>query len=177
MAPVTVGKNATIGAGSTITKDVEDGGDQLFYIHFKKPNDVRNMTFLVNKHPDRDDDRWLFIPSIKMVKRIAASDARAAFVGSDYTYEDISGRHPNNDNTELVGEEDLDAALVSGASIALFDSGEEISEHCQGGSRSRDHERLGNGVTVGKGWILYLMFKNKAPIMHRGMVNSVNLGG
>lgn len=90
-----------------LRKDVADGGDQWFYIYFKKPNDVRGMTFLVNKHPDRADDRWLFIPSIKMVKRIAASDARAAFVGSDYTYEDISGRHPSNDNAELAGEEDL----------------------------------------------------------------------
>lgn len=60
---------------------------------------------------------------------------------------------------------------------AAFDSGEGISEHCQGGLRSRDHERLGNGVMVGKGRFFYLMFKNKAPIMHRGMVNSVNLGG
>ncbi len=60
---------------------------------------------------------------------------------------------------------------------AAFDSGEEISEHCQGGRRSRDHERLRNGVMVGKGRFFYLMFKNKAPIILKGMVNSVNLGG
>jgi len=90
-----------------LRKDVKDGGDQWFYVYFDKPNDVREMTFLVNKHPDAADDRWLFIPSIRMVKRIAASDARAAFVGSDYTYEDISGRHPSNDNAEMVGEEEL----------------------------------------------------------------------
>ncbi len=90
-----------------LRKDVSDGGDQWFYVYFDKPNDVRDMTFLVNKHPDAADDRWLFIPSIKMVKRIAASDSRAAFVGSDYTYEDISGRYPSNDNAEMAGEEDL----------------------------------------------------------------------
>jgi len=90
-----------------LRKDVEDGGDQWFFVHFKKPNDVRDMTFLVNKHPSAPDDRWLFIPAIKMVKRIAASDARAAFVGSDYTYEDISGRHPSEDAQEMLGEEEL----------------------------------------------------------------------
>jgi len=95
-----------------LRKDVTDGGDQWFYVYFDKPNDVRDMTFLVNKHPDRADDRWLFIPSIKMVKRIAASDARAAFVGSDYTYEDISGRHPNNDNSELLADEELNGRKV-----------------------------------------------------------------
>lgn len=90
-----------------LRKDVTDGGDQWFYVYFDKPNDVRDMTFLVNKHPHGPDDRWLFIPSIKLVKRIAASDARAAFVGSDYTYEDISGRHPSEDNAEYLGEEEL----------------------------------------------------------------------
>jgi outer membrane lipoprotein-sorting protein len=95
-----------------LRKDVVDGGDQWFYVYFEKPNDVREMTFLVNKHPDADDDRWLFIPSIKMVKRIAASDARASFVGSDYTYEDISGRHPNNDNSELLADEELNGRKV-----------------------------------------------------------------
>ncbi|MDX8395706.1 MAG: outer membrane lipoprotein-sorting protein [Mariprofundaceae bacterium] len=88
-----------------LRKDVEDGGDQWFYVYFKKPNDVREMTFLVKKHPHAADDRWLFIPSIRMVKRIAASDSRAAFVGSDYTYEDISGRHPSEDVAQLMGEE------------------------------------------------------------------------
>jgi outer membrane lipoprotein-sorting protein len=95
-----------------LRKDVSEGGDQLFFIYFRKPNDVRDMTFLVKKHPKADDDRWLFIPSIRMVKRIAASDARSAFVGSDYTYEDISGRHPSKDNAELLGEEELNGRKV-----------------------------------------------------------------
>lgn len=95
-----------------LRKDVVDGGDQWFYVYFKTPNDVREMTFLVNKHPQTADDRWLFIPAIRMVKRIAASDARSAFVGSDYTYEDISGRHPSADVAELLGEETLNGQAV-----------------------------------------------------------------
>ncbi len=95
-----------------LRKDVEDGGDQWFYIYFKKPNDVRGMTFLVNKHAHAADDRWLFIPAIRMVKRIAASDSRSAFVGSDYTYEDISGRHPSADHAELLGKEKLNGHKV-----------------------------------------------------------------
>ncbi|MDQ6961067.1 MAG: outer membrane lipoprotein-sorting protein [Mariprofundaceae bacterium] len=90
-----------------LRRDVEDGGDQWFYVFFKKPSDVRGMSFLVNKHPHADDDRWLFIPAIKMIKRIAASDARSAFVGSDYTYEDISGRHPSSDSAEMMTEESI----------------------------------------------------------------------
>jgi len=95
-----------------LRKDIKDGGDQLFFIYFIKPNDVRNMTFLVKKQVDKDDDRWLFIPSIKMVKRLAASDARSAFVGSDYTYEDISGRHPDKDRHEYLGEEKINDRMA-----------------------------------------------------------------
>ncbi|MFQ5355602.1 MAG: outer membrane lipoprotein-sorting protein [Mariprofundaceae bacterium] len=95
-----------------LRKDVSEGGNQWFFIYFRKPNDVRDMTFLVSKHPKADDDRWLFIPSIKMVKRIAASDARSAFVGSDYTYEDISGRHPSEDIAEMIGEDEFNGRKV-----------------------------------------------------------------
>ncbi|MDX8402492.1 MAG: outer membrane lipoprotein-sorting protein [Mariprofundaceae bacterium] len=91
-----------------LRKDVAEGGDQMFFVHFRKPADVRGMSFLVHKHPLGDDERKLFIPAIRMVKRIAPGDARTAFVGSDYTYEDISGRHPSKDDSELLGEETLD---------------------------------------------------------------------
>lgn len=90
-----------------LRKDVAEGGEQKFFVYFKTPADVRNMTFMVDKHPLGDDDRWLFIPAIRMVKRIAPGDARTAFVGSDFTYEDISGRHPSKDVSELLGEEEV----------------------------------------------------------------------
>jgi outer membrane lipoprotein-sorting protein len=59
------------------------------------------------KHPGRDDDRWLYIPSIDLVKRIATSDKRTSFAGSDFTYEDVSGRDLDEDEYELVGQETL----------------------------------------------------------------------
>ena len=49
--------------------DVEDGGKQHFYVYFKKPSDVRKMAFLVHKHIDRDDDRWLYLPALDLVKK------------------------------------------------------------------------------------------------------------
>lgn len=44
-------------------RDEEDGGDQFFYVFFKNPPDVRRMAYLVWKHVDRDDDRWLYLPA------------------------------------------------------------------------------------------------------------------
>ncbi len=76
----------------------EQGGDQKFFMYFFQPADVKDMTFMVYKYPERDDDRWLFVPAINMVRRIAAQDKRSSFVGSDFTYEDISGRDIQDDN-------------------------------------------------------------------------------
>jgi outer membrane lipoprotein-sorting protein len=87
-----------------LRKDVTDGGDQKYFVYFQKPPDVRRMTYMVHKHadPGKDDDRWLFLPALNLVKRIAASDKRTSFVGSDFLYEDVSGRSLEEDTHELI---------------------------------------------------------------------------
>ncbi|MBI5420197.1 MAG: outer membrane lipoprotein-sorting protein [Deltaproteobacteria bacterium] len=86
-------------------RNVKAGGDQKYFILFLQPADVRDMTFLVWKYPQRDSDRWLYLPAIKLVKRIAANDKRSSFVGSDFSYEDVSGRAVEEDNHALLREE------------------------------------------------------------------------
>ncbi len=76
--------------------------EQKFYVYFHKPADVAKTVFIVHKHITRDDDRWLYLPALDLVKRIAASDKRSSFVGSDFVYEDLSGRSLNLDRHELV---------------------------------------------------------------------------
>jgi hypothetical protein len=66
-------------------------GDRLL-IRFTFPNDIRGTSFLVWEHPAQDDERFLFLPSLGRVRRIAGSEAQESFVGSDFTYEDIGGR-------------------------------------------------------------------------------------
>ncbi|MHB1012475.1 MAG: outer membrane lipoprotein-sorting protein [Desulfobacteria bacterium] len=86
-------------------RNVKAGGDQKYFLLFLQPADVRDMTFLVWKYPQRDSDRWLYIPAIKLVKRIAANDKRSSFVGSDFSYEDVSGRAAEEDSHTLLREE------------------------------------------------------------------------
>ena len=87
-----------------LRKDVADGGDQKYFVYFQKPPDVRRMTYMVHKHtdPGKDDDRWLYLPALSLVKRIAAGDKRTSFVGSDFLYEDVSGRSLEEDTHELI---------------------------------------------------------------------------
>ena len=87
---------------TVLRRDVDESGDQQFLVVFSQPSDVRNTTFLVNKHIDKDDDRWLYLPGLDLVKRISAGDKRTSFVGAHYFYEDVSGRRPSDDAHELV---------------------------------------------------------------------------
>jgi len=86
-------------------RDLREGGEQRYFIYFHRPPDVREMTFLVWKYPGKDDDRWLYVPALKLVRRIAASDKRSSFAGSDFSYEDVSGREPEEDTHKLLREE------------------------------------------------------------------------
>lgn len=89
----------------TLLRRNEKGADQRYFIYFHQPADVRGMTFLVFKYPKTDDDRWLFVPAVNLVRRIAARDSAQSFVGSDFTYEHVSGRDPEADSHTLRGEE------------------------------------------------------------------------
>ncbi len=77
-------------------------GDQKFYVYFRRPADVRQMAFMVWKHTDSPDDRWLYLPDLDLVKRIASSEERTSFVGSHFFYEDVSGRNKTEDTHQLV---------------------------------------------------------------------------
>lgn len=91
-----------------LRKDFKEGGEQRYYTYFKEPTDVSRMTFMVWKNPEKNDDRWIYIPSLDLVKSIAANDKQSSFVGSDFTYEDVSGRHWTEDNHSLEREESLE---------------------------------------------------------------------
>jgi hypothetical protein len=83
--------------------DADEGAaEQKYFVHIKYPADVKNTVFMVWKHPERDDDRWLYLPALDLVKRIAAGDKRTSFLGSDFCYEDISGRSISDDRHRLI---------------------------------------------------------------------------
>ena len=96
-----------------LRRNVKGGGDQNYLVVFDQPADVRDTSFLVKKHARRDDDRWIYLPGLDLVKRIAASDERTSFVGTHFFYEDISGRHPAEDTHELLETTDAEYVIKS----------------------------------------------------------------
>lgn len=71
-------------------KGANGKGDKTL-VRFSYPNDIKNTAFLVWEHPD-DDERFLYLPALGRVRRIAGEEKQESFVGSDLSYEDIGGR-------------------------------------------------------------------------------------
>jgi hypothetical protein len=90
------------GKGSPGAAPAAPDGDRLL-IRFSYPNDIRGTSFLVWEHPAAEDERFLFLPSLGRVRRIAGSETQDSFVGSDFTYEDIGGRELDDYSYAFAG--------------------------------------------------------------------------
>ncbi|WP_103864773.1 outer membrane lipoprotein-sorting protein [Aquimarina sp. I32.4] len=86
-------KNGQTSERLLITKTLEqttDGDKSL--IVFNSPKDVKGTSTLTFTHKIGSDDQWLFLPSIKRVKRISSNNKSGPFVGSEFAYEDLSSQ-------------------------------------------------------------------------------------
>lgn len=86
---------------------LEEGDTTKSITFFRSPTDVAGTAYLSFDHDaDRDDEAWLYLPALKQVRRIAAGDRSGSFMGSDFSYSDLSG--PNIDwyNYRLISADE-----------------------------------------------------------------------
>lgn len=88
----------------TYTKDKGDDTHKLMF--FLAPADVKDTAFLTYDYEDsdRDDDQWLYLPELQKVKRIASSDKSSSFMGSDFTYSDMTSRNVTDYSYKIMKE-------------------------------------------------------------------------
>ena len=89
--------------------DFKDGTKQL--LMFESPADVRNTGLLSIDYDDgaKDDDQWLYLPSLRKSTRISSSDKSGSFMGTDLTYSDMTEQDPKTYDYKM-----LDAAANVG---------------------------------------------------------------
>jgi Outer membrane lipoprotein-sorting protein len=98
---------------SLLTLRGRDGAGDRLLIRFTYPNDIRGTGFLVWEHPRGEDERFLYLPSLGRVRRIAGSEAQESFVGSDFTYEDIGGREFDDYTYAFAGADGENASWTA----------------------------------------------------------------
>ncbi|MBL6987126.1 MAG: outer membrane lipoprotein-sorting protein [Methylobacter sp.] len=64
-------------------------GDKSLTI-FDSPRDIKGTAFLSFTHALSPDEQWLFLPALKRVKRISSNNKSGPFLGSDYSFEDLT---------------------------------------------------------------------------------------
>jgi hypothetical protein len=81
-------------------------------IVFDSPATIKDMAFLVVSHLDAEaeDLRWVYLPALRKVRRIAGGDRDKLFAGSDFSYEDLSERGVGEDDHVLLRTESREGA-------------------------------------------------------------------
>lgn len=92
------------------------GKEKRTIVFYTEPTNVRGTGFLTYDYneTEKDDDRWLYLPALRKVRRIAASDRGAYFLGTDLTYEDVS-------NDQKVTSSDYNFTLSGKGSVDGID--------------------------------------------------------
>jgi outer membrane lipoprotein-sorting protein len=87
--------------------EVENDGDMSLTI-FDTPADVKGTALLTHSHKIEDDDQWLYIPALRRVKRMSSSKKSGPFMGSEFSFEDLSSQEVEKYQWKLLGEEQLE---------------------------------------------------------------------
>jgi hypothetical protein len=72
---------------------------------FQSPANIKDTRFLQKENKGRDDDKWIYLPALKQVRRVNTSEGSKAFVGSDASYDDLSTREIDEDDHQWLREE------------------------------------------------------------------------
>jgi hypothetical protein len=92
----------------------DEGEDEYSIMFFLEPADVKDTGFLTYDYddPEKDDDQWLYLPALKKTKRIASNDKSGSFMGSDFTYADLTDRELDYYDYRLMKETEVDGVKV-----------------------------------------------------------------
>lgn len=92
----------------------DDRGDKVM-LTFEAPANVKDSRVLIHSMIREGDLVWLYLPTIKRVKRVSSVDRAGSFSGSEFSYEDIGSMEVSNYDYEWLRDEkcgDMECAVV-----------------------------------------------------------------
>ncbi len=92
-----------------ISKGGKEGISYKDIVIMTYPTEIKGLAVLTwtYEDPNRDQNVWLWIPSLKKVRKISASQDDDAFMGSDFTVEEVSTRRFEDETYKLIGEKNF----------------------------------------------------------------------
>lgn len=87
-----------------LEKPVAGGGDYSLIV-FDSPADVKGTSVLSHAKLGDEDEQWLFLPSVHRAKRISSSNRTGSFVGSEFSFEDLTASEGRKYTWKYLGTE------------------------------------------------------------------------
>lgn len=87
------------------TKLLPGTTDNRRIVVFNAPADIRGTKTLLVEHAGADDDIWIYLPAMKKVRRLVASNKKDSFVGTDFSYGDVIGQKVEDWNHRILRQE------------------------------------------------------------------------
>ena len=90
---------------ATVSKLYDNGETEKRLIRFLSPADVKGTGLLTFDYDNKDDDMWLFMPALRKTRRIVSTEKAKNFMGSEFTYADITPPILDDFSYDILGEE------------------------------------------------------------------------
>lgn len=90
---------------ASITKLFDNGEIEKRLIRFLSPADVKGTGLLTFDYEKEDDDMWLFMPALRKTRRIVSTEKAKNFMGSEFTYADMTPPILDDFSYKILGEE------------------------------------------------------------------------
>ena len=94
-----------------ISKLYDNGQTEKKLIRFLSPADVKGTGFLTFDYREKDDDKWLYMPALRKTRRIVSSENAKSFMGSEFSYADMTPLAVEDFTYNILGEEDIIGVL------------------------------------------------------------------
>jgi outer membrane lipoprotein-sorting protein len=94
-----------------VTKLYDNGETEKKLIRFIEPADVKGTALLTFDYNNKEDDLWVYVPTLRKVRRIVSSEKSKSFFGSEFTYADMSPPSADDFDFRLLGDEKVNDVL------------------------------------------------------------------
>ena len=100
-----------------VSRVKDSGGISKSHVEFIEPEDVNGVQFLTVQNPNGKDSQWLYMPASGVLNQISGSSRRGSFMGSDFSFEDLSVGQVDDGDHVFQPETTIE---VAGKSIPVY---------------------------------------------------------
>jgi len=100
-------RNRVFHRSRIILNRTDDDLDYKDIVSFSSPENIKGLSVLTWTYltPGRDQDVWLWLPSLRKIRRVSQNEGDDSFMGTDFTYEEVVYRKWGDETYTLMGEE------------------------------------------------------------------------